>query len=139
MDIYPTLSDLAGIPVPPRCKDASASASASCCTEGVSLGDVVRNPASGRAKTAAFYQWPVDGGNVMGYSIATVVDSSTLRYTEWVGYDKATHTGNWTSVHGVELYNHSADPGENFNLAGGTTIQVLQSHLSAKLHAVRGT
>ena len=44
VDIFPTLADLAGLPVPPLCANANESASAAACTEGVSLKAQVENP-----------------------------------------------------------------------------------------------
>ena len=49
---------------------------------------------------------------------------------------------NWERNVGIELYNHSADAGENFNLAStqksDPVIVALQAKLSAALHAGPG-
>jgi len=80
-------------------------------------------------------------GCTMGYTMVTVVGGHEYRYTEWAdfnteGYDKKV---NWARNVGKELYNHSADAGENFNLVvtqasdPGTTA--LATQLAKALHA----
>ena len=71
----------------------------------------------------------------MGYSVVTTIDGWAVRYTEWVTYDKKSHSGDWADSHGVELYNHTGDPDENANQAGSAVYKVAQAALSAKLHA----
>lgn len=132
VDIFPTLTELAGLEPPSLCATPAESAAAPLCTEGVSLASTVRDPTK-PAKHAAFYQWPK--GKAMGYSIATTVDGWSTRYTEWVLYDKVTHVGIWSNVSGVELYNKTADPQENVNLAGSPELADAKARLSAQLHA----
>ena len=86
VDIFPTLADLAGIPVPPTCATISDSISLPLCTEGRSLAPLVLSPSftprekrttlevknersddqsvaqgagagAGAGKRAAFWQW----------------------------------------------------------------------------------
>merc|ERR1712159_225589 len=57
-------------------------------------------------------------GCTMGYTLVTTVGGHEYRYTEWAdfnteGFKKKV---NWVRNVGIELYNHSADPGENTNL-----------------------
>lgn len=90
VDIYPTLCELAGLPLPEG-------------LEGTSLVPVINDP-DRPWKKAAFSQYPRQ--NAMGYSVRT----DRYRYTEWAepGQEPV----------GVELYDHQADPAENVNLAG---------------------
>jgi uncharacterized sulfatase len=87
IDLYPTLADLCGLPVP---KDLS----------GISLKPVVDN-AQAKTKPAALMQ-VMRGKTRSGYSICT----DRWRYTEWDD-GKA----------GQELYDHQSDPREHRNLA----------------------
>ena len=110
VDIFPTISELAGISVPPLCRTEAESASLALCTEGVSLAPLVTAPeqqqrsgSAARAPTAAaaaaaarakrraeFWQWPkmmIEKLPVMGYAVATDDGGSAFRYTEWVGYN----------------------------------------------------
>jgi hypothetical protein len=85
-------------------------------------------------KTAAFGQWPM--GGKMGYNMYTYVDgssSSLVRYTEWVSTKD--YTPLWNSTAAVELYNRTADPNENLNLAGRPEMAAVIKQLSALLHA----
>ena len=95
VDIYPTLCDLAGVPLPDD-------------LEGVSLKPLMDNPEL-PWKTAAFSQYPrkSDGQALMGYSMRT----DRYRFTVWV--DRDDHT----KVDAVELYDHQIDPEENTNVA----------------------
>jgi arylsulfatase A-like enzyme len=96
VDIYPTLSELAGLPLPGH-------------LEGTSFTPLLDQPA--RAwKTAAFSQYPRngDGTRLMGYSMRT----DRYRLTVWV--ERNDHS----KVHATELYDHQTDPQENANIAG---------------------
>jgi len=114
VDVYPTLCQLANLPVPDG-------------LEGTSLTPLLENP-SKSLKTAAFSQYPRrENDAVMGYSIRT----DRYRYTEW--------QENWRSgspnVIARELYDHQADPRERVNVADdpkqAETVQQLAQQLKA--------
>ena len=98
VDIYPTLSQLAGIAAP-------------ATLEGTSVKPVLDAPT--RAwKSAAFSQYPRNTGktglgDVMGYSMRT----DRYRFTVWVAV--ADHS----KIDAVELYDELYDPQENTNVA----------------------
>jgi len=89
VDIYPTLAEACGLPVPDHC-------------EGTSMMPLLADPAR-PWKTAAFSQYP--RGRLMGYSLR----SATWRYTEW----RHRQTG---KVLERELYDHSHGPVAEANL-----------------------
>jgi len=120
VDVYPTLADLCGLPLPGH-------------LEGVSLVPVLRDPARA-VKNAAFSQYPrgVDGKQLMSYSMRT----DRYRFTRWV------HKNDHSKVEAVELYDHQTDPQENVNIAAdpknaglvtGLTGQWLKGWQGAKL------
>lgn len=139
VDIFPTVADLAGLPEVPLCRDANMSATAAVCTEGASLGPVVRDPANNMAKKAAFYQWKI--GKSTGYSLATrmveelgvgaAADGCFYRYTEWV--EAKDYKPVWDKNNGVELYNITADPEENVNIASKAPEELVNA-LKKVLH-----
>jgi arylsulfatase A-like enzyme len=92
VDIYPTLADLAGLPLPAH-------------LEGSSMKPLLDNPHR-KWKSAAFSQYP--RGQRMGYSMRT----ERYRFTVWV--DRKNHS----QVEATELYDHQTDPQENVNVAG---------------------
>jgi arylsulfatase A-like enzyme len=95
VDIYPTLSELAGLPLPNH-------------LEGVSFKPLLGDPK--RAwKRAAFSQYPRNPGgrHLMGYSVRT----DRYRFTVWV--DRNDHS----KIDAKELYDHQTDPQENTNIA----------------------
>jgi arylsulfatase A-like enzyme len=96
VDIYPTLAELCGLPLPEH-------------LEGTSLVPVLQVP-SQSVKAAAFSQYPrsVGGRQLMGYSMRT----GQYRFTRWVERD------DHAKVDAVELYDHDTDPQENVNIAG---------------------
>ena len=107
VDIYPTLCELAGLPLPSH-------------VEGTSLAPLVQDPR--RAwKPAAFSQYP-RGGGLMGYSMRT----PQYRYTEWI------RRGG--KVEAMELYDHRTDPHENTNLAVLAEHAGALKRLSSQLH-----
>lgn len=94
VDIYPTLSELAGLPL-------------SGHLEGTSFKPLLDDPQR-PWKTAAFSQYPrSQKGGLMGYSMRT----DRYRFTVWVA--KNDHT----KVDAIELYDHQTDPQENQNIA----------------------
>ncbi|MFG0253725.1 MAG: sulfatase, partial [Rhodopirellula sp. JB053] len=96
VDIYPTLADLAGLPLPEH-------------LEGTSFRPVLDTP-DRPWKTAAFSQYPrtVKRQRLMGYSMR----NDRYRFTRWV--DVNDHS----DVIAEELYDHQTDPQENQNVAG---------------------
>ena len=109
VDIYPTLSELAGLPLPAH-------------LEGTSFKPLLEHPQL-PWKTAAFSQYPraVKGG-LMGYSMRT----ARYRFTVWVG--RKDHT----RVDAVELYDHETDPQENQNVAPDPANVALVAKLMAQ-------
>jgi iduronate 2-sulfatase len=105
VDIYPTLCELTGLPLPEG-------------LEGTSLAPVMNDP-DRPWKKAAFSQYPRQ--KVMGHSIRT----DRYRYTEWAepGQEPI----------GVELYDHQTDPAENVNIAGLAEHKELVAKLSKML------
>ncbi len=108
VDIYPTLCDLAGLPVP---RDL----------EGTSLVPIIEHP-NRPWKRAAFSQYPRPDG-VMGYSMRT----DRYRYTEWV------KRGSGEPPVGVELYDYKTDPQGNVNIAGLPESKGLVAKLAGQL------
>lgn len=115
VDIYPTLCELAGLPVPES-------------LEGLSAVPLLEEP--GRPwKTAAFSQflregiWVApDGVEYMGYSVRT----DRYRYVEWVKWETRETVAR-------ELYDHEADPLEAVNLAE----QLEHAPVLAELEGIR--
>ena len=115
VDLYPTLSDLCGLPLPAH-------------LEGTSFARLIANPAT-PWKTAAFSQYRrvIPGyGNIshgMGYAMRT----DRYRLVDW--------TVPGTDFHAYELYDHEKDPGENLNLANHPEYKGLVKELKKQLDA----
>ncbi|MCX8494966.1 MAG: sulfatase [Akkermansiaceae bacterium] len=92
VDMYPTLSELAGLPIP-------------ASIEGTSFKPLLEDLTC-PWKSAAFSQYP-RGAALMGYSMRT----DKYRFTVWV--DRKDHS----KVDATELYDHEVDPQENTNIA----------------------
>ncbi|HSW45901.1 MAG TPA: sulfatase [Phycisphaerae bacterium] len=107
VDIYPTLCELTGLPIPPG-------------LEGTSFVPALNDPER-PWKKAAFSQYPRQ--KLMGYSIRT----DRYRYTEWAEPGK--------EPVGLELYDHQTDPGENANVASRPEHKELTAQLAKQLHA----
>jgi iduronate 2-sulfatase len=110
VDIYPTLCECAGLPVPEG-------------LDGVSLAPLLRGTAN-QVKTAAFSQFPRrhEGRRFMGYAVR----EERYRYIEW--RDRATGR-----IAARELYDHETDPAENENIADVATNAGAVAMLSARL------
>ncbi len=106
VDIYPTLCELAGLPLPKH-------------LEGTSFAPLLDDPTR-PWKTAAFSQFPNKGH--MGRSIRT----NRYRFTRWTRNNK---------LGGLELYDHKFDPQENVNIANRPENVELVKRLTARLAA----
>ena len=110
VDVYPTLCELAGLPLPKH-------------LEGLSMVPLLRQP-DRKWKSAAFSQYP-RGGQVMGYSMRT----DRYRFTRWVqGKNRERELA-------VELYDHQANPAENVNIARDAANAALVKQLTEQLKA----
>jgi iduronate 2-sulfatase len=113
VDIYPTLSELAGLPLPAH-------------LEGKSFKRLLEDPK--RAwKTAAFSQYPRGnaGQALMGYTMRT----ERYRFTGWV------HRNDHSKVDAIEVYDHQVDPQENTNIAVRPENKALVEKLTAQWRA----
>jgi iduronate 2-sulfatase len=106
VDIYPSLCELAGLPLPSH-------------LQGKSFVPLLESP-NLPGKEAAFSQFP-RGKKIMGYSMRT----DRYRYTEWVDTNK--------KVTAHELYDHQIDPLENKNVADVSENAGLVKELAGKL------
>ncbi len=113
VDIYPTLSELAGLSLPKH-------------LEGASFKPVLDDP-NRPWKSAAFSQYPRSSGGqqLMGYTMRT----DRYRFTQWV--NRKDHS----KVDAVELYDHQIDPQENQNIAARPERAALVKELTAKWNA----
>lgn len=153
-DIFPSLADAAGLPVPPLCTPSSQD---KVCVEGVSMLPLWDAPAR-RWKQTAFMQYPrpysgfptaqvdIDAPEpfaknnnqeaVMGYAMR----EDRWRYVEWVKFNHTTALPDWSVVFGQELYSHEANPVvdgtfdyENENLASDPAHADLVEAMRARL------
>jgi arylsulfatase A-like enzyme len=112
VDIYPTLCELAGLPLPAH-------------LQGTSFRPLLAEP-SRAWKSAAFSQYPRshEGKQLMGYAMRT----DRYRYVEWRGRQSG-------DIVAQELYDHDTDPSENENIAVRAANKDLLAKLSAQLAA----
>ena len=151
IDIFPSLTELAGIDVPPMC--AKDSPTSIACVEGSSVVPLLANPER-EWKKAAFSQYPrpstqglqqipgrppfdpsEEGESVMGYTIR--VDK--YRFTDWYHFNRTTSTPNFDEKWGTELYDHSSPTvffnDENVNLANKPEMKSVVDELRKVLQA----
>ena len=150
IDLFPSLTELAGIDVPPMCTESSAKSIA--CVEGSSVAPLLKNPTM-EWKKASFSQYPrpVNGllqipgyppfvanehqENVMGYTAR--VDK--YRFTEWYKFDRDTSKPDFDAKWGTELYDHSTPAtffnDENVNMAGKPEMKQMVEELRKVLQA----
>uniref|UniRef100_A0A8C1A4Y5 Iduronate 2-sulfatase n=1 Tax=Cyprinus carpio carpio TaxID=630221 RepID=A0A8C1A4Y5_CYPCA len=125
VDVFPTLSNLAGLRPLRRCP--SSSFKIELCTEGSNLANLIRNQERELNREAFSYsQYPRPSDSIqensdlpdladiriMGYSIR----SNDYRYTLWVGFDPIRCQPNMTDIHAGEMYLLAEDPGEDNNV-----------------------
>ncbi|MDF7824051.1 sulfatase [Pontiellaceae bacterium B12227] len=98
VDIFPTLCELAGLPIPGR-------------VEGLSLVPVLDNPEA-IVHEAALEAYPRNN-SMMGYTLR----DKRYRYVKWVKMDYYAGERSGPTV-ATELYDYEKDPQETVNLAG---------------------
>ncbi len=112
VDIYPTLSELCGLPHPAH-------------LEGTSFIPLLEDPEH-PWKKAAFSLYPrnlPETGDIMGRTVRT----ERYRFVEWANKD--------SSFYQIELYDHDIDPDENSNIAADPENIALVKQLTQILHA----
>jgi len=97
VDIYPTLCELAGLPIPAG-------------LDGASFAAVLRNPLTARTKEAVFHAYPRSPRG-LGELIGRAVRTERQRLVEW----KKPGTPADTAI--LELYDYVTDPEETQNVA----------------------
>ena len=115
VDVYPTLCELAGLPVPGH-------------LQGTSLVPLLRDP-NQTGKNVGFSQFPrrYDGREAMGYAMRT----DRYRYVEWLDRNSCETVA-------VELYDHDLDPHENRNIGVDLAQEAKIAELSATMwNAIR--
>jgi arylsulfatase A-like enzyme len=107
-DVFPTLCELAGLPVPDQ-------------LQGVSLVPSLRDPdETPRAVSTAIYK----SRGAFGYSVR----NKRFRYIEWVNTKTA-------KVVGKDLFDFKEDPEGRINLAGHPDYVEVQSDMAEALHS----
>ena len=134
IDIFPTIVELTGTPALPKCKGLDQPPT-TLCLQGESYASefMVGNATPAAPKKYAFSQWPFpkwgnETGLRQGY---TVRSAAGYRYTQYVPYDTATFTGNWSEAldDDSELYDYNNDKWETTNFAAVANY----SHVVAEL------
>jgi len=117
VDIFPSICELAGVPVPAG-------------LAGKSAVPLLENPDLDW-KPAAYSQYLREGGwrgpdgiTYMGYTVRT----EQFRYVEWYNWD--TH-----ELAAKELYDHRTEDGENKNIAGDPEYAVIIADLAKQLRS----
>ncbi|XP_017875513.1 iduronate 2-sulfatase [Ceratina calcarata] len=131
VDVFPTIADLANIPIP-SCSKRNTEIT---CSEGSSLVPLIK-AASNRTllykvrwKSAAFSQYPrpnikpsmhpnsdqpcLKEIKAMGYTVRKY----RYRYTAWLSFKAENKVPDWNSTIAEELYDYNNEDGENQNVA----------------------
>lgn len=119
VDLYPTVCDVAGLPIPSN-------------MEGTSMKPLMSKP-DRKWKSAVFSQFhrapriTPDKGRYMGLSMVT----DRYHYVEWRTWDHI--KGIAGELKATELYDHKVDPDENQNISGNEKHKALIGDLAAQL------
>lgn len=115
VDVYPTLSELCGLPLPGH-------------LEGTSFAALIRDP-DRPWKTAAFSQYRrvIPGYGKIARGMGYAMRTHRFRFVQWIVPG--------TDFYAWELYDHHQDPDENTNLADNPEYQSQMEILRKQLHA----
>ena len=149
VDIFPSITELAGLTVPPMCKEGDNKVLA--CVEGNSVTPLITDP-DRQWKKVAFSQYSrpsagmtkipnkppfpdEHGENVMGYSIRV----DLCHFIEWYGFNRTNATPDWNDIWGTELYIHTEPVvffnDENVNQAGQPEMKAVVEDLRQMIRA----
>ncbi|XP_040904198.1 iduronate 2-sulfatase isoform X3 [Toxotes jaculatrix] len=145
VDVFPTVSYMAGLRAPAPCADVSFQEE--LCTEGVNLAYTFRHRERGKNEEAiSFSQYPrpadtpqensdlpdLEDIKVMGYSLR----SWDYRYTLWLGFNPKRFQVNVSDVHAGELYMLADDPGEDNNTYSDSDHSEVMKKMASLPHTV---
>ncbi|KAM8733766.1 iduronate 2-sulfatase [Acanthopagrus schlegelii] len=140
VDVFPTVSYLAGGTAPEPCPDVSFQEE--LCTEGNNLAYTFRHRerrVDEEAVSFSQYPRPADTPQVnsdlpdlkdikvMGYSLR----SWDYRYTLWLGFNPKTFQVNVSDVHAGELYMLAGDPGQDNNIYSDSDHSVVMTKMAS--------
>ncbi|XP_015244624.1 PREDICTED: iduronate 2-sulfatase [Cyprinodon variegatus] len=143
VDVFPTVSYMAGLPAPEHCPDVSLQVE--LCTEGRNLVHTFQHKERGKnAELMAFSQYPrpadtpqnnsdlpdLQDIKVMGYSLR----NWDYRYTLWLGFNPRSFQVNVSDVHGGELYMLADDPGQDKNIYSDLDHSIVMKKMDALPH-----
>lgn len=114
VDLFPTLCELAGVPILGN-------------LDGTSLVPLMENPTA-LVKDFAVSQWPA--GDVMGYAIR----DERYRYVEWLDGYRSTQPYDAARLVGRELYDYQNDPMEKVNVVDDPGYTKIAGKMSCQLH-----
>ncbi|XP_032366759.1 iduronate 2-sulfatase isoform X2 [Etheostoma spectabile] len=139
VDVFPTVSYMAGLKAPQPCPDISFQ---ELCTEGNNLAYTFRHSEQGPDEEAiSFSQYPRPADTpqvnsdlpdlkdikIMGYSLR----SWDYRYTLWLGFNPKTFQVNVSDVHAGELYLLADDPGQDNNVFSDFEASVMLTKMAS--------
>ncbi|WP_309382195.1 sulfatase [Cerasicoccus frondis] len=122
VDIYPTLCDLAGIPLPEQ--------PAELALQGSSMAGIIDNPDAPWSNLAFSQFSPMR--NVMGHSLRNERYRLTVWYERGNNLDEKTQND---QVVLTELYDYQSDPGETKNQYSNPAYQAIAEAMFAQLDA----
>ncbi|XP_042349055.1 iduronate 2-sulfatase [Plectropomus leopardus] len=143
VDVFPTVSYLAGLRAPKPCPDMSFQTQ--LCTEGDNLAYTFRHRERGEdEEDISFSQYPrpaetpqvnsdlpdLKDIKIMGYSLR----SWDYRYTLWLGFNPQTFQVNVSDVHAGELYMLAGDPGQDKNIYSDSQHSVMMTKMASLPH-----